>query len=1444
MKRNLTILLGVSLILAALSAYVFKQKYSPKLAAHSVALKYEPYKAKKKKMSKYDRIDKAIEQELEKTKDPTLGYVPKERLWAALDYAERRKNTGGGLRAPISSLAWEERGPNNVAGRTRAILVDANDPTGNTVWIGSVGGGLWKTTNMSAATPTWTVVDDMFTNLAVCAIAQNPATPNTIYFGTGEGWFNGDAIRGRGIFKSTDGGASWVLLPSTDNDTYYRIQKLVIKNVGATEYVFAATRLGGVQRSTDGGTTWTTVLSNGVNGGASERCADLEIGADGAIYATLGMFTTDGIYKSTDNGGSWTKLTSGLPSNGYNRIEIACAPSDANRIYAAFQSATTMSCSGVYKSTNGGSTWTAITNPTVFDGGNFASTQAWYNLTIGVDPNNADRVMMGGLDLVASTDAGSTWTIISQWYGGGGYQYVHADNHAIVYQPGSSAIAYFGNDGGIWRTVNANATTPSIVNKNLNYNVTQFYHSAIHPDAGSDYMLAGAQDNGSHRFSAPGINSTTRVTGGDGAFCHIDEDQPDIQITSYVYDDYFISNNGFGSYTEVEISTTANRGSFINPTDYDSRDNTLYGGDNAGGYHLVSNVGTTNGTATKTVAIFGTGVVTTVMVSPNTAKRVYFGLDNGKVVRVDNANGTPSATDISAGLPSGASVSSVAVERGNENHLLCSYSNYGVNSIWESTNGGASWSNIEGNMPDMPVRWIIFNPGNADQAIAATELGVWSTDNINGGSTDWGESNAGLARVRTDHLDTRTCDYTLIAATHGRGLFTSSSFEPPIVKFDNTSIAVAENSTSCPGYVEISIPVSISKTPSSSASVNVLVDGSTTATSPDDYQIMTALPLNFSSGPSVQNVVIRIYDDSAIESLENLVLGLQITNTGGTNAKLSCTPALANIAISDNDYAPSSYPQVIWSDDFSAYPNLSGSNPGAWTGFYGATTAKPNVWGIYDANCSNIINGKTAIIYDDITPSCGYNVTKTSSPIIQKPVNASGYTNLSVTFDWKCMGEYSSGTAWDYGEVGYYAGASGGTFTSIGGPYHNSSAVQTATVSLPASLDNTTFRLAFKWTNDDNTGSSPPFSVDNIVVKGNSAAPIQTAVNTANSDIQYVGANQTVHFFDDSGKIMATLKNNNATILGCLQVDVDRQGTSSNQFWNNTSADYLASKTFRITPLDAVSGIINYDLTIYYTQAEVNGYLASTSRVLGDIQMVKVESNQISVVTPATWASYIVDIYPTTNAAYKTTDHTFTSTGLGSFSGVGIGSPGTGLPIELLNLTGSFNGKAVLLAWKTASERDNKGFEVERSLDGRGFSKIGFVKGQGSSSGRHDYTFTDPEILQRTQYYRLKQVDNDGGFDYSKVVAVETSKRRAFASAQPNPFGSGGIRVTLGDSFSGSFRAVLMDIRGRQVWQANLNAKAGEQVEMAVPAELAKGTYLLRLVTGGGEEQSFKLVRN
>lgn len=750
-----------------------KEKYAPLFSETSFEQEME--EEEEGGMSLHDRMDLAMRQEFEMTRDPATGNVPRERLLIARDtLIERQKRNSSQLRtsASISSINWTERGPNNSGGRTRAIWVDMNDATGKTVWTGSVGGGLWKTTDITVASPAWVPVNDFFSNLAITSISQNPANTQEMYFTTGEAYFNADGIRGLGVFKSSDGGNTWNQLASTTAGNFQYIYRVVVNSTGV---VFVATYFNGLYRSVNGGTTFTKVLGTGlgITGASSNRCYDVDIASNGDIYATL----SGSIHKSTNAGVTFGAAMT-LPITG-SRIELATAQSDPNYVYAVLKSTAGNDVVGIIRSVDAGTTWTTRSEPVDADTGtpatDYSNGQAWYNLTIEVDPNNRDVLYTGALDIFKSTDGANAWTQISHWYGGFGFQNVHADNHLIYFQPGSSSVIYFGNDGGIYRSINGTAATPTISYRGAGYRTIQFYGCAIHPTAGSHVHLAGAQDNGSHRFGTAGLGPTTTVTGGDGAFCHIDQDQPTYMFTQYVYNNYRRSTNGGTSFTNVNFN---NNGQFINPSDYDNTANHMYGSEAAGKYMYWSNPQTGSTFTAVSIALFGSAEVSAVTCSDATQDLVFFGLDNGDVIKVSNANtATPTATDLSTGLP-GSYVSCVALERGNENHMLVTYSNYGVNSVWESINGGTSWTSVEGNLPDMPVRWAIFNPNDGTQALIATELGVWSTDLLNGASTNWGPSNSGLANVRTDMLQYRTSDNLIIASTHGRGLFSTNISSP------------------------------------------------------------------------------------------------------------------------------------------------------------------------------------------------------------------------------------------------------------------------------------------------------------------------------------------------------------------------------------------------------------------------------------------------------------------------------------------------------------------------------------------------------------------------------------------------------------------------------------------------------------------------------------------
>jgi PKD repeat protein len=721
--------------------------------------------------NKRDGIREMMEQDFEMMKDPATGTVPLQRMLVAKAYKDKLVRS----RAALSGMSWESLGAKNQGGRTRTMLIDANDVTGNTVFAASVGGGLWKTTDITAAEPNWFAVNDFLDNLAVTCIAQDPTNPAIMYIGTGEGYLNGDAIQGLGVWKSIDGGTTWNQLASTVGGDFNYCQKIAITSTGV---LLVATK-SGLQRSINGGTTFSKVLGSGmgITGAVSNFCYDIEIAANGDIYSSL----NSSIHKST-NGGATFGAAQTTPIT-MSRVELACAPSDANYVYAVVE--LNSGVEGILRTTNGGTTWTSRTEPEDADSGipatDFSRTQAWYDLSIAVDPNNRDVLFVGGIDLFKSTDGANTWSQVSHWYGGFGFQNVHADQHFALYANGSSSIAYFTNDGGIYRTTNANDAMPTIIDKGTNYITTQFYGCAMHPDAQTSHYLAGSQDNGTHLFTSNTLQNTTEVTGGDGAFCNIDQNESQYQFSQYVRNNYYRSTDGGASFTSVNHG---NSGRFINPTDYDDVNNILYAARNNDQYLRWNNPQSGNSFTSVAVAAFGGNQVSAVKVSPNTNHRVFFGLGNGDLFRVDNANtGTPTATNISTGLPTGY-LACVEVQTGDDNHILVTYSNFGLNSVWETTNGGTSWTSVEGNLPDMPIRWALFNPTNSDQAVLATELGVWSTDNLNGGSTVWGASNTGLANVRVDQLQIRTSDKYMIASTHGRGLFASDYFSDPLALFD------------------------------------------------------------------------------------------------------------------------------------------------------------------------------------------------------------------------------------------------------------------------------------------------------------------------------------------------------------------------------------------------------------------------------------------------------------------------------------------------------------------------------------------------------------------------------------------------------------------------------------------------------------------------------------
>ncbi|NJN78259.1 MAG: hypothetical protein HC803_07955 [Saprospiraceae bacterium] len=509
--------------------------------------------------------------------------------------------------------------------------------------------------------PTWEPINDYLENLAIVTLVQDETNPQIMYFGTGEGYFNADAVRGLGIWKSTDGGENWNRLTNTSDFEY--VMRMAIHPNGD---VYAATRENGLQRSQDGGQSWTKILGAGVSTGSSNGVNDVEIGPDGSIWTLTGYRGGSYIYKSEAGAtvgdiNNWSRV--GRSSTGFaggqDRVELACAESNPNVVYALCSDGG--AATYIYKTIDGGQSWSkAADAPSVTpNSGNFAGDQAWYDLDIEVDPNNENRILVGGIDVMMSTTGGQTWSAVTAAYSNAA-PYIHPDQHFIYFYPGSSSTLFIGNDGGIYRSDNANTAPSAIRFSVINdaYNVTQFYSVAIHPDFRSDYFLAGSQDNGTHQFDNFDIDITKNIWGGDGMICHIDQTDGMIQLSSSQYGNYGLSTDGGENFS----GGAAANGQFVNPSDYDDNANILYAQTNAGGYFRW-NVSQPGGGENVALSGANIGSITHLQVSPNVPNRLYLGTSSGRVVKIDDAHTglTKSFTQSSIG---GGSVSCIAIEKG------------------------------------------------------------------------------------------------------------------------------------------------------------------------------------------------------------------------------------------------------------------------------------------------------------------------------------------------------------------------------------------------------------------------------------------------------------------------------------------------------------------------------------------------------------------------------------------------------------------------------------------------------------------------------------------------------------------------------------------------------------------------------------------------------------
>ncbi len=741
------------------------------------------------------------------TFDPSTGTVPRERLVSAMEttrlLASMKQST---------PILWQGY-PSDMGGRTRAIMYDPNDATHKKVWAGGVTGGLWYNNNITNAISPWIPVGDFWSTLAIRCLAYDPKNPNIFFVGTGEAETAMQTYRessglGFGIGRSDDGGQTWYHIQGTEQFAY--VTDIVVRVENDTSVIYAGVASGlykgsqhqsmpsdGLFRSKNGGASWQQVLPL-ISGSTVPYCvSDIALGADNRLYvgtrpnldgegAAVILLSDDGIDWIVNN--QYQAEILGSENDIPGRVVIGTAPSDANTVYALIASGYVNSANGfnyfncfhILKSVNKGVTWTKKTLPDDLTSGTNFATIAWHALDIAVDPNSPNSLYIGGLDLHKSTNGGTTWSRVSDWsmmYSGGGPQYIHADQHAIVYKPGSSDEVLFGTDGGVFYTSNGTSSSPYMEEHNKGYSTLQFYTCAIHPGAGIEQYYGGLQDNGSLFYNGTPLTINDMVTGGDGAYCFYDEIDPATSITSYYYNNYTVFDNG--NY----LNSIGNwqSGTFVSPADLDYKLKLLYCNavDYVGNYQdkILRLANLTNNTSGTFISLnTGSTVFFSALkyspYSPAGKSTLFVGSESGRLFRVQEAqSNAPVVTEIGSPVFPEASISCVAIGK-SEDTLMVTFSNYGVESVWQTYNAGQSWQSIEGNLPDMPVRWALYHPQNNRRALIATETGVWICNDLTQVPVIWSPVNYGMANVRADMLQIRKSDNTVLLATHGRGLFT------------------------------------------------------------------------------------------------------------------------------------------------------------------------------------------------------------------------------------------------------------------------------------------------------------------------------------------------------------------------------------------------------------------------------------------------------------------------------------------------------------------------------------------------------------------------------------------------------------------------------------------------------------------------------------------------
>ena len=657
------------------------------------------------------------------------------------------------LQGTKSNAAWQPMGPttwtnwssgyNPGNGRVNCAAVD---PTNASIlYCGTPTGGLWKSTDNGQS---WAPLFTDLPTLGVSGIAIDPTDPDIIYCATGDG--DGIDTYSMGVIKSTDGGGTWNTTGLDWQTTAARTTRTLRMHPTDPLTLFCATS-NGLWKTEDGGANWFQAAAGSFH--------DVEFKPDdpGIVYACGDRF-----FRSLNGGLSFDLSDAGLPGpSAVNRMRIAVTPADPFKVYVLCGRQDDAGFLGLYRSNDGGSSFVERSSaPNIFgyeNDGSDSGGQSWYDMALCADPDDADVIYAGGINVWRSDNGGADWNIRSQWVYNGFDPYTHADIHSLDIEGGKLLC---GSDGGLFASTDDGTEWSNLSN---GLQITQFYRLGGSPTDAS-LVIAGAQDNGMNLMSG---GDWAHVLGADGMEGAIDPVDPQFVYGESQYGGLARSDDGGQTFNGIGWDI-GEEGAWVTPFVIDPQDpQTLVAG--------FSNVFRSNdrGDSWYPLSSFPADETLRALAVAPSDNAVIYCANPSTFYRTQNDGDV--WEDVTDGLPDNR-VAAIAVDPDDAAHLFVCVGGFTDGAkVYESADAGDSWTNISGNLPNVPVNSIVYQTGTEDGLYVGTDLGVFYTDNT---YSNWQPFTTGLPLVQVMELEIHYPTEKLRAATYGRGLWETDLFVP------------------------------------------------------------------------------------------------------------------------------------------------------------------------------------------------------------------------------------------------------------------------------------------------------------------------------------------------------------------------------------------------------------------------------------------------------------------------------------------------------------------------------------------------------------------------------------------------------------------------------------------------------------------------------------------